>query len=82
VHRACVLADSPSPYRKQAISELWHLATEDTELLQAAIGEIGRLLQRHNQLSSGTADSEWLQLITAKRLVEETLEHEDMRSYS
>lgn len=81
VHRACALADSPYPYGKRAVSELWHLAEKDRALLQAATAEIGARLRRHSQLSAGTADSEWLQLITAKRLVEETLAYEDTSSY-
>jgi hypothetical protein len=82
VNRARTLADSPSLYRQQAVSELWRLATEDRALLQAAISEIGDLLRRHSRRSASTADSEWLQLITAKRLLQETLEQEDTRSYS
>jgi hypothetical protein len=36
---------------------------------------------RHSRRSASTADSEWLQLITAKRLLQEALEQEDTRSY-
>jgi hypothetical protein len=80
VNRARALADSPSPYRQQAVSDLWHLAAEDRALVQAAISEIGELLRRHSRRSAGTADSEWLQLITARRLLQEALEQEDTRS--
>jgi hypothetical protein len=76
------LADSPSPHRQQAAGELWRFAAEDPDLLQAAISEIGDLLRRHSRRSGSTADSEWLQLITAKRLLQTTLEQdEDTRSY-
>jgi hypothetical protein len=81
VNRARALADSPSPYRQQAVSDLWHLAAEDRALVQAAISEIGELLRRHSRRSAGTADSEWLQLITARRLLQEALEQEDTRSF-
>jgi hypothetical protein len=81
VNRARALADSPSLYRQQAVSELWRLAAEDRALLEAAMSEIGDLLKRHSRRSASTADSEWLQLITAKRLLQETLEQEDTRSY-
>jgi hypothetical protein len=81
VRRARALADSPSLYRQQAVSELWHLAAEDRALLEAAMSEIGDLLKRHSRRSASTADSEWLQLITAKRLLQETLQQEDTRSY-
>jgi hypothetical protein len=81
VNRARTLADSPSPYRQQAVSDLWHLAAEDRALVQAAISEIGELLRRHSRRSAGTADSEWLQLITARRLLQEALEQEDTRSF-
>jgi len=81
VHRARALADSPSLYRQQAVSDLWRLAAEDRALLEAAMSEIGDLLMRHSRRSASTADSEWLQLITAKRLLQEALEQEDTRSY-
>jgi hypothetical protein len=80
VNRARALADSPSPYRHQAGDELWHVAAEDRALLQAAILEIGDLLMRHSRRSASTADSEWLQLITAKRLLQETMQQEDRGS--
>jgi hypothetical protein len=73
VNRARALADSPSPYRHQAVDELWRFAAEDRALLEAAIAEIGDLLWRHSRRSASTADSEWLQLITAKRLLQETM---------
>jgi hypothetical protein len=82
VNRARALADSPSPYSHQAVRELWRFASEDQALLQAAISEIGDLLWRHSQRSAGTADSEWLQLITAKRVLQETIDHKESRSYS
>jgi hypothetical protein len=82
VNRARAFADSPSPYGHQAVRELWRTAAEDQSVLEAAISEIADLLWRHSQRSAGTADSEWLQLITAKRLLQETIEQEQLRSYT
>ena len=82
VNRARALADSPAPYSHQAVHDLWRFASEDQTLLQAAISEIADLLWRHSQRSAGTADSEWLQLITAKRVLQETIEHKESRSSS
>lgn len=81
VDKARFLADCPSPYGKQAVIELWHSAGEDSVAVQAAITEVGELLSRHSRRSASTADSEWLQLITAKRLLQETLQLEDSPSY-
>jgi hypothetical protein len=81
VNRARALADSPSPYCQQAVSELWRFAAEDRALLQAAILETGDLLRRHSLRTSSTADSQWLQLITAKRLLQETIDQEPDRSH-
>jgi hypothetical protein len=82
VNRARTLADSPSPYSHQAVRDLWHFAEEDQTVLQAAVSAIGDLLWRHSQRSAGTADSEWLQLITAKRLLQETMEQKETHTYS
>jgi hypothetical protein len=82
VNRARAIAGGPSPYRHQAISDLRRLASDDRALLQAALTEIGRLLTLHERHSARTADSEWLELITAKRLLQETLEQEASRTYS
>lgn len=71
-------ADSPSPYNRQATGELWRIAGEDRTLLQSAVSEIDELLRRHSRVSAHTADSEWLQLITAKRLLQHTFEQQDL----
>lgn len=76
VRRARDLADGPSPYSRQAVGELWHLAGEDPAAVREALGEVARLLQRHSRRSASTADSEWLQLITAKRLLQGALDEE------
>lgn len=77
VRRARDLADRPSPYTREAAPELWRNAGEDAVVVQAAIAELVELLARHDRHSAGAADSEWLQLITAKRLLEEALNAAD-----
>lgn len=69
VRKARDLAGTPSPYGKKAHSELWHAADHDPGILQAAVAEVETLLNRHDRQSSHTADGEWLDLITAKRLL-------------
>ena len=78
VGQARSFADSPSPYSRQAIGDLWRIAGEERMLLQSAVSEIDELLRRHSRVSAHTADSEWLQLITAKRLLQHTLEQQDL----
>jgi hypothetical protein len=78
VGQARSLADSPSPYSRRATGELWRIAGEDRTLLQSAVSEIDELLRRHSRVSAHTADSEWLQLITAKRLLQHTLEQQNL----
>ncbi len=77
VRQACELAGRPSPYTRSAAPELWRLSGESRVLITAAVGDIEELLARHDRRSSGAADSEWLQLITAKRLLIDSLAHED-----
>ncbi|HMC40487.1 MAG TPA: hypothetical protein VKI19_12550 [Acidimicrobiales bacterium] len=75
VRRAQDMAARPSPYTKDAPRDLWQIAGEDTVAVQSAISEIEELLARHDRQSSGAADSEWLLLITAKRLLVEAQGH-------
>lgn len=81
VRRARELAGSPSPYGRQGSAELWNLALQDRSAVEAAIKEIGELLAAHSRRSAGTADGQWLELITAKRLLEESV-REARPSYS
>lgn len=76
VHRAREFASRPSPYTRDAAPELWRLSGESRLLVQSAVTELEELLERHDKLSAGAADSEWLQLITAKRLLIDSLAHE------
>ena len=80
--RARELAGSPSPYGRQGPTELWNLAGGDHSAVHAAVSEISGLLAAHSRRSAGTADGEWLELITAKRLLEESLRESGVRSYS
>lgn len=73
VRQARGLADRPSPYTGGAATELWRQAGEDPLIVQAAIAELVELLARHDRHSARAADSEWLQLITAKRLLGDAL---------
>lgn len=75
VKQAQDLAARPSPYTKGAARELWELAGRDRVMIQAAVTEVEGLLSRHDRLSSGAADSEWLTLITTKRLLNDALSH-------
>ena len=69
VRTARDLAGEPSPYGKNAHCELWEAADHDTVTVRAAAAEVEELLSRHNRQSLGTADNEWLDLMTAKRLL-------------
>ena len=69
-------ASRPSPYTRDAAPDLWRLSGESRLLVQTAITELEELLERHDKLNAGAADSEWLQLITAKRLLIDSLAHE------
>lgn len=73
VHQARELADRPSPYTRDAAPELWRQAGENPVLVRAALAELVELLARHDRRSAGAADSEWLELITAKRLLTDAL---------
>lgn len=77
VRRARELADRPSPYTRDATPELWRQAGEDAVVVRAAVSELVELLARHDRHSAGAADSEWLELITAKRLLTDALSLSD-----
>jgi len=77
VREARDLAGEPSPYAKKAYSELWTTADHDQVAVRAAVAEVQELLASHARQSLGTADSEWLELMTAKRLLLHALELSD-----
>jgi hypothetical protein len=74
VRKAQDLAGEPSPYGNNAHAELWDAADYDTVAIRAAIAEVEELLAGHNRQSLGAADSEWLELMTAKRLLLKALD--------
>ena len=76
VQHARDYASRPSPYTRDAAPELWRLSGESRVLVQSAVTELEELLERHDRQSARAADSEWLQLITAKRLLIDSLAHE------
>lgn len=78
--RAIELAASPSPYGRQGPTELWNLAERDRTTVHAALSQIGELLADHSRRSAGTADGQWLELITAKRLLEDCLREDGVGS--
>lgn len=73
VRHAQDLAGQPSPYSRGAATDLWRTAEQDGVKIQAAVTEIEELLARHDRQSSRAADSQWLELITAKRLLLQAL---------
>lgn len=77
VLRARALAGRPSPYSRRARDELWHLASREDAAIAAAISEVEQLLARHSRRSASTADAQWLELITAKRLLEYAASNRD-----
>lgn len=76
IRHARAVASSPSPYSPHAREEIWHLAAHDPSAIRSAITEVDVLLARHSQRNASTADAEWLELITTKRLLSHTLESE------
>jgi hypothetical protein len=73
VRHAQDLAARPSPYSREAAPELWQAADHDALRIQSALTEIEELLAWHDRQNARAADSEWLQLITAKRLLFQAL---------
>jgi len=80
VVKARALADSSAPHGRGTTDQLLQLAMNDRHLLQEASSQISELLRLHSRDSANTADSEWLQLLTARRLVQAALEKESVRS--
>jgi hypothetical protein len=74
VRHARSVANRPSPYSHHACEEIWRIADHDPAAIQSAIAEVDELLARHSRRSASTADAEWLELITTKRLLADSLE--------
>lgn len=69
VRTARELAGGPSPYSRNTSVELWDAAGRDADAVHKAVAEVEALLATHERKSLGTADGEWLDLMTAKRLL-------------
>jgi hypothetical protein len=67
---ARTLARGPAPHRPVVIEELSRAAGESSAALGEAHQQIGDLLRRHARRSRSTADEEWLELHTARQLIE------------
>jgi hypothetical protein len=74
VRHARAVASRPSPYSQRARDEIWHVAGHDSSAIRSAIAEVDHLLARHSRRNASTADAEWLELITTKRLLADSLE--------
>lgn len=70
VSAARSLARSAAPHRPSVIEELSRTAGESPAALTQAQEQIADLLRRHARRSSSAADEEWLELHTARRLIE------------
>lgn len=77
VSAARSLARSSAPHRPSAIDELSRAAGDSAAALTEAQEEIAELLRRHARRSSSAADEEWLELHTARRLIETARSHFD-----
>jgi hypothetical protein len=73
IRHARAVASGPSPYSQHARDEIWHLAAQDSTAIRDAISEVDELLERHSRRNASTADAEWLELITTKRLLVDSL---------
>ncbi|HZU73698.1 MAG TPA: hypothetical protein VE990_13090 [Acidimicrobiales bacterium] len=73
VDRARQLAGGSAPRDPSALHELVELAGRSPATLSEARDATIELLRRHSRRNAGTADSEWLQLHTARRLLEAAL---------
>ena len=73
VARALALAAGTSPHSRRTVEELVQMAGGDPAALRTALSEVIERLRRHSQRTAGAADHEWLQLRTARRLLEEAV---------
>ena len=80
IRHARSVAGGPSPYSQHARDEIWHLAARDPTVIRSAISEVDELLERHSRRNASTADAEWLELITTKRLLADSAQLSDSDS--
>jgi hypothetical protein len=77
VERARSLARGSAPHSPAAIEELARAASGDADSLAEARDRASDLLRRHSQRNAGAADDEWLELHTARRLLDAALSRAD-----
>ena len=70
VDRARALARGSAPHSPATIEELAKAAAGDPDTLAEARDRAAELLRRHSQRNARAADDEWLELHTARRLLE------------
>ena len=78
VSAARSLARSATPHRPAVIADLTRAAGSSNAALADAGREIERLLRAHARSSWSTADEQWLELRTARRLIEAAQAHLEM----
>lgn len=77
VDRARALARGSAPHSPAAIDELAKAASGDADALAEARDRASELLRRHSKRNAGAADDEWLELHTARRLLDAALTRAD-----
>ena len=77
VDRARDLARGSAPHSPAAIDELTRAASGDPDSLAEARDRASELLRRHSQRNAGAADDEWLELHTARRLLDAAVARAD-----
>ncbi|HZT64694.1 MAG TPA: hypothetical protein VFA11_02790 [Acidimicrobiales bacterium] len=73
VHAARDQARGSSPHSPAAVEELARTAERSPQVIAEARDKILDLLQRHSRQNAGAADGEWLELHTARRLLDAAL---------
>ena len=73
VDTARALARGSSPHSQAGIEELTRAAAGLPDALAEARDRASDLLRRHSQRNAGAADDEWLELHTARRLLDAAL---------
>jgi hypothetical protein len=77
VDRARDLARGSAPHSPAAIDELIRAASGDPDSLAAARDHASELLRRHSRRNAGAADDQWLELHTARRLLDAAVSRAD-----
>jgi hypothetical protein len=77
VDRARALARGSAPHSPATVDELAKAASGDADALADARDRASELLRRHSQRNAGAADDQWLELHTARRLLDAALARAD-----